>query len=164
MFELPPVPSWERLHPLVVHFPIALLMVAPVLIVLGLIRPRNRHPYHVAAFAIMLLGVLGAWLALETGEAAAQEALSQHLPGFMEALTAHENAANLTEPVFAGLTFLFGLLVFLPLVWKKAARPKLLAWLMLGYLLLYGAGMVMLTQTGHRGARLVHEVGVRAWK
>lgn len=164
MFELPPLHPWEHLHPLVVHFPVALLLVAPVLIALGLVRPRNRHPYYVAAFVVMLLGALGAWLAVETGEAAAQPAIDQHLPGLMEALTTHENAAEVTEPVFVGLTVLFGLLVFVPLVWKRSARPKLLAGLTVVYLLIYGAGMLMLVNTGFCGARLVHEIGVRGWK
>ena len=28
MIDLPPVPTWDGLHPLIIHFPIALLLVA----------------------------------------------------------------------------------------------------------------------------------------
>ncbi len=36
--SFPPFPSWDGLHPLIVHFPIALLLVAPLFVVLGLAR------------------------------------------------------------------------------------------------------------------------------
>ena len=31
----PPVPSWDAMHPMVVHFPIALLLVAPLFVVMA---------------------------------------------------------------------------------------------------------------------------------
>ena len=36
MIQLPPIPGWYELHPLVVHFPIALLLIAPLFVLLGL--------------------------------------------------------------------------------------------------------------------------------
>ncbi len=47
MFSLPSAPPWEGMHPLVVHFPIALLMVSPILILIGLLwaLPSHRHAY-----------------------------------------------------------------------------------------------------------------------
>ena len=38
---LPPIPSWDGLHPLVVHFPIALLLAAPVLLLAGMVFPAT---------------------------------------------------------------------------------------------------------------------------
>ncbi len=35
MIDLPPLPTWDGIHPLVVHFPIALLLVAPLLVLLA---------------------------------------------------------------------------------------------------------------------------------
>ena len=43
------MPPWSHVHPLIVHFPIALLMVAPVLVFLGLFWPAQRVGIHYAA-------------------------------------------------------------------------------------------------------------------
>ncbi len=67
MPNLPPIPSWDGLHPLIVHFPIALLMVVPVLLVLGMIFRDGRRLFSVAALVLMLMGTAAAYVAVETG-------------------------------------------------------------------------------------------------
>ena len=54
---LPPIPSWSELHPLVIHFPIALLLVAPIFI-LGAVftDPKKGRPFLLAALVLMILG------------------------------------------------------------------------------------------------------------
>ena len=43
---LPPVPNWSELHPLVIHFPIALLLVAPLFVIAGVIlAPPKGGPF-----------------------------------------------------------------------------------------------------------------------
>jgi uncharacterized membrane protein len=42
MLTLPPLPTWQAIHPLIVHFPIALLLVAPLFIVIGTLRKPDR--------------------------------------------------------------------------------------------------------------------------
>jgi uncharacterized membrane protein len=42
MIALPPIPSWEGLHPLIIHFPIVLLLIAPFLILIGAFLPREK--------------------------------------------------------------------------------------------------------------------------
>ena len=45
MIEFPPIPSWDGLHPLIIHFPIVLLLVAPVLVLIGaLLAPEKGRP------------------------------------------------------------------------------------------------------------------------
>ena len=35
MLQFPAIPSWDALHPLIIHFPIALLLIAPIFIIVG---------------------------------------------------------------------------------------------------------------------------------
>ena len=67
--DLPPIPPWEGAHPIVVHFPLALLLVAPVLVVLSLLVPKLRRGIALSALAVMALGGAGASLAVASGEA-----------------------------------------------------------------------------------------------
>src|SRR5688572_4784583 len=69
---LPPIPSWDGLHPIIVHFPIALLLIAPILIVLGTIFYKNGRAFMVSAFVLMLIGTIAAFIATATGEAAGE--------------------------------------------------------------------------------------------
>lgn len=66
---MPPIPAWNSLHPLIVHSPIALLMVAPILMIVGLLAKPERA-LLTSALIGMALGTTGAWLAVATGEAA----------------------------------------------------------------------------------------------
>ncbi|HMM34152.1 MAG TPA: hypothetical protein PKA62_05380, partial [Thermoanaerobaculia bacterium] len=70
MIELPPMPSWDGLHPLIVHFPVALLLVAPVLVLLALVVRGHRRGLLLAALALMVLGTAASWVAVSTVEAA----------------------------------------------------------------------------------------------
>jgi len=53
MFQFPPIPSWDAWHPMIIHFPIALLLIAPVFILLGaLLEPARGRPYLIAAMRV----------------------------------------------------------------------------------------------------------------
>jgi uncharacterized membrane protein len=153
----PPIPSWNGLHPLVVHFPIALLLTAPVLIVMALVWRRHEFPLAVAALIIMGLGTLSAFVAVQSGEAA-EGALDT--PKAEAVFERHEALAKITEGSFAGLTVLFAAIVFAPrLIRRPLPRPaSVVAGLM--FLALYLCAAVVLANTAHQGGRLVHELGV----
>ncbi len=160
MIEFPPIPSWDGLHPLIIHFPIALLLIAPVFIVLGALLRRTSRPFSLAALLLMVIGTATIFVAVETGEAAGE--LADRTPQIMEVLQHHEELAELTRSVFIALTVIYAVVLFLPpLLSKGLSRGPMLA-LQGAFLLLYLGGAVVLINTAHNGGMLVHDLGVRA--
>lgn len=157
---LPPLPSWDGLHPLVVHFPIALLLVAPILVVLGLLFPKQWNGFALAALTLMVLGTVGAFVAVATGEANA--GLVERTEAISEVLEQHEDLAETTRTVFAVLTVIFGAIVIVPMALHTALKPAMRAGLSVAFLVLYAFGALLLANAAHEGGRLVHEYGVQA--
>lgn len=157
---LPPIPSWDAMHPIIVHFPIALLLVAPLLIVAGLIFFKSAKGFMLGAFGLMLVGTIAAFIAVATGDAAGE--FAERIPGVEAVLENHEELAETTRNIFAALTVVFGAIVFVPIAFKRDLTRKIAVPLCFAFLLFYGAGTVVLINAAHEGGRLVHEFGVRA--
>ncbi|HEX6732749.1 MAG TPA: DUF2231 domain-containing protein [Pyrinomonadaceae bacterium] len=156
----PPIPSWDAVHPLIVHFPIALLLVAPILIIVGMLLPRQRLGLFIAALGLIAMGTIGTYVAVATGEATAE--LAKTTPGIAAILEAHEELAETTRLIFTVLTVIFAAILFAPLLFKRKLGPKSSLVLIVAFLLLYSAGSLVLINVAHEGGRLVHEFGVRA--
>ena len=161
MSQFPPIPSWDALHPLVIHFPIALLLVVPFLIVTGALRPPGRgQTILYVALALMIAGTLGTFLAVATGEAAGR--IAERTPQIDVVLEHHEQLAEATRIAFSVLTVVFAAILLIPVILKKTSNRLVSTALSLAFLVLYGGGILLLTNTAHNGGRLVHEFGVRA--
>jgi uncharacterized membrane protein len=160
MIQFPPLPSWDGLHPLIIHFPIALLLVAPVLVVVAALRPKNTRGLQIAALILMLLGTAATFVAVATGEAAGK--LAERTPEIKAVLESHEELAEATRVVFSVLTVLFAAIVFVPQLLRRDFGRITGMVLPLVFLVFYGAGALLLINTAHNGGRLVHEFGVRA--
>ena len=160
MFTLPPLPVWQGLHPLIVHFPIALLLTAPLLIIIAAcVKPERARPYLHSAMLLMLLGTVAIYLAVGTGEAAGK--LAERSPDINPVLQHHEQLAEGTRLAFSILTVIFALVVFMP-EWLKKPTRLATSMLPIVFLLLYAIGILSLVNTAHNGGRLVHEFGVHA--
>ncbi len=157
---LPPIPSWDGLHPLIIHFPIALLLVAPLLVLIGVFLPNKGRSFLIAAFILMLLGTVASFIAVSTGASAGE--LAERVVNVESVLENHEELAETTRTVFSALTVIFGVMLFAPMIFKKDLSSKIVIPLNLAFLIFYGAGVVLLINTAHEGGRLVHEFGVRA--
>lgn len=156
----PPIPSWDGLHPIIIHFPIALLIVAPIIILIGLLMPKNGRTFLVSAFVLMLIGTIATYIAVSTGEAAGE--LAEQMNNVEAVLEQHEELAETTRTVFTALTAIFGVILFAPLLFKKELSRAILIPLNLAFLLFYGSGVVLLLNTAHQGGILVHQLGVHA--
>ncbi len=135
----------ESVHPLVVHFPIALLLASFVLDLTALILRRPQ--IHRVALWNLCLGVLGAGGAVLTGLKA--EEIAKHSFEIWNVLTLHERL---------GFTTL--ILSFLGATLRLVRRDRLSKRLRVLSILLSGAMVGTLVVGAHLGGRLVYEFGV----
>jgi uncharacterized membrane protein len=159
---MPAMPGWDGLHPLVIHFPIALLMTAPILLVLGLVAPRQRVGLLASAFLLMLLGTVGAYVAVETGEAGAQLVDTTTDPALADAIDRHQALADNVRWIFTVLTILCGLLLVVPMLFRQPQDNRRFALLGVPLLILYGAALAVLINAAAAGGELVHRYGIHA--
>ena len=157
----PPTPPWEGMHPLVVHFPIALLLFAAVFVVLAIIVPKRGWWFSVSALILLIGGTAGAFVAVSTGEAA-RDVVEDGEDEMFEVMQEHEDVVEQARNVFVALTIVYAGIVFLPVVARslqswKFAMPANLVFLVA----LMGANL-LLASGAHLGGRLVHEFGVRS--
>ncbi len=160
MLNFPVIPGWDSLHPLVVHFPVALLMVAPIFVLIGALSRRNGPTLLFAAWILMVLGTAGAFLAVETGEAAGR--LIERSPQAGAILERHESLAEATRITFSVLSALFGAILLGPRLVKRDLGRAVSVVVPLAFLVFYGTGLLVLANTAHNGGRLVHELSVTA--
>jgi uncharacterized membrane protein len=155
------MPPWNHIHPALVHFPIALLTVAPLLVLLGLLWPAQRRGIHTSALILLALGFGGLILALESGEAV--ERYARATPALLAGLRDHELAAQWTALVFGLLGAAFAGLWAFPLLRKRELPRSLETGLLVFWLLLSLVGVLALARTGHLGGHLVHDLHTHAY-
>lgn len=161
MFSLPPLPAWNSLHPLVVHIPIGVLLVAPLLVLVGaLLSPLRGRPFLWAGLLLLIVGTASIYIAVETGEAGGK--LVERTPQINAVLARHQELAERTQVLFSILTAALAAIVVVPLRYRRLPVRVFSTVLPLLFLAVYAAAALVLINTGHHGGVLVHELGVRA--
>ena len=135
----------ESLHPLVVHFPIALLLSA--LLVDGLALALKRPALHRVALWNLCLGTIGAAVAVLTGLQA--EEIAKHSCEIEQVMERHERLGI--------ATLVLGLIISALRLWR---RDQLSPGLRAATLILMAAMAATLAVGAHLGGRMVYEFGV----
>ena len=161
MLQFPPIPTWDSLHPMLVHFPIVLLLLCPLFVLISaLMAPPKGRPYMISALIILLLGTGSLFLAAAAGEAAAT--VAGHGSPADAVLKSHADLAEETEIVSLVLCAILVGIVALPRFLQREETRLTTTLVPLSFLVLYCVGVLFLVSTAHAGGRLVHEFGVHA--
>jgi uncharacterized membrane protein len=158
---LPPQPPWEGLHPLVIHFPIALLFVTPVFVLLAALLGKYGRWFGLVALMLLVMGTLSGSVAVSSGDAAF-DVLEDVEDGGWEVVEEHQQAAKNVQTMFIGLTILYAILFAIPLVISKLNIWKYWFPANLVFLALLMVVNLQLAHAAHLGGRLVHQYGARA--
>ncbi len=139
-----------HLHPMIVHFPIALLLVGFLSDIVGL--TTKREFYSQVGFLMLVLGTLGLLAAYITGKLAGSGITEAG--ALMQALDTHEESATLTLWV---VLIAAGFRISLVLLKKYKGALKIVS------LTLFFLGVLAITRTGYYGGELVfkHAAGVQ---
>jgi uncharacterized membrane protein len=144
------IPDWApNIHPLIIHFPIVLLMIAVILHVGTLAFPRAVWLKTVTPYTF-IIGTATALITYFTGRVAAD---SVYLPPDANpVLSSHSDYAFFTIIVFGILTLIQ---LFVLLRKKRKAITLQLISFVLGI-----SGLFLLVKTGEYGGKMVYKYGV----
>ncbi len=156
---MPPMPSWEGLHPIVVHFPIALFLAAIVPAVLALVFRKRAGTWLWASVLMIAMATAGAFLAVATGEAA-EEIVGPASQVVEQAIHDHEEAGEMVRNLFL---VTLGLAIVPAVLASREKRDMRLigpaAVVMLGS---WAFASIRLADAAHQGGVLVHVHGIHA--
>jgi uncharacterized membrane protein len=137
--------EFPNLHPLIVHFPISLLVLGVLAQLAVLFSPENIQLKWLT-FILLLGGCIGSLIAIQTAVHISGDADEKAIPIFE------------THELFGKLTFWFSLLAtifrFITIKWFSKK------WLEIIVTALIFTTAIFVTITGHHGAKLVYIYGV----
>jgi uncharacterized membrane protein len=158
MDQLPMIPGWDGIHPLLIHFPLTLFFLAPVFVLFAsFTKATTRRTFLISALTVMLLGITLTYAAFEAGQTAA--ASVTRTEEVRTVVDRHQELAGLARSSLTAATLLFGL-TFLMCTCFHLQLRELNSVLPLGSVVFYALGLFWLINTAYHGERLVHEFGV----
>jgi len=148
-----------HLHPLVVHFPIAIFLTAPLLLIPVMFARKSASGFRLAFLIMLWLGTVSLWAAYYTGELAA-ESLAVLPSAAMAALAEHDRLAGLCRLIFSILTVAVSLYFGASVYALKRSDFKLHILIIITLSVAYAAGVVVIVNAAHQGGVLVHRHGI----
>lgn len=142
-------PEWYHLHPIAVHFPIALLSVGLLAAVVSALHGKPAWLAEAVSW-LLWLGTLSALAAVGLGHLA--EKTAPHVPSAWETLADHENLAHWTTGLFAALS--------LGRLWLRRRARKVPRWAGGALMLVWMVAAGLLACTGYLGGKLVFDHGM----
>jgi uncharacterized membrane protein len=139
----------ELWHPVTIHFPIALLLLATIVKIVALVtKGKNQEFWQKVGDFLLYVGVAGAWLAVYTGDLAEAVVARKICDPLL--LKSHESASFNVAWLFTGAAVL-QLAVSLHFLQFSQYLLKLL----ILFIMLVGSGY--LVYSSHLGAQVVYE-------
>lgn len=132
------------IHPLIVHFPVALLICAAFVYLFALVTRKDQ--YWLTGLALHAVGVAGAALAVVTGNAEERN------------LFPHQDLyemVELHEKLGLWLAYGFGMMA----VWSFLRRDSKIIWEKIAFCIIFISLSAALAFTAHLGGRMVYEEG-----
>lgn len=149
-----------NIHPLIVHFPLALLVVYAILEISWIFRRGRSDRLQFTKLILLVFGALGARAALQTGEIAAQ--ISGFQGQYHQIVELHEWFANTSTNIFVWLLVGYLVLFFGPKIPSPVLQKLLhiVQKLQSRYVFVCAAvlGMACLMVTGALGGSLVYGI------
>ncbi|MFP4204271.1 MAG: DUF2231 domain-containing protein [Opitutales bacterium] len=154
--QIPGMWREELWHPVVAHFPIALLLFGTLLYAARFLVPFSLKTQTVFSARVLLIaGTLGAWLAIWTGERA-DSVVGRTLCDPL-VLEAHENYAY-------WMAWLFTVAVALEYGSRLLKNGRALFLLRIAFALAFAVGAILTGYIGHLGAKLVYQQGAAVYQ
>lgn len=154
METLPSMWRTEVLHALSVHLPLVSLTLATLFFLLALIRKKSW--LKKASGTLLIIGTIGAWIAMLTGDAA--DGIVSRTLCDPTVLKSHENLASLTTILFTIASVFY----ILESMIEWGVRIKAAFRIILGLIMI--TATVALFYVGHLGASLVYQQGAGTYQ
>ncbi len=134
----------EHIHPMIVHFPVALIFIGFIAEVLSLFF-KSEKCLSKTGFYLMILGTVAAIAAWVSGQLFTSHPFDS---GFMRLFEKHEKGALITM-----IVMVIGLIFRIWLVARKKESP-MLKWIAFGF---YFLGFIAVSLTGFVGGKMVYD-------
>lgn len=156
---MPPIPPPEGLHPLVVHFPIAVFLIALTPLAFAAVFRRHAGAWAWTSVLLLTIATAGAFAAVITGETA-EDALGPISAAAEAAVHRHEESAEMVRNLMP-VTLAFAVVLAVLLSMHKR-DPRLIVPASLALLASWSFTSIRLADAAHEGGVLVHVHGLHA--